>query len=142
VRLFRLIVLLPLVPFLTLGPVAAHRAYFQVRALGLEVPAVIEPGATVRATATYSGRTTGRIIVELVQGTAAETLASSRVPANRLRFWDPRAVEYVVIAHVTAERLSRFSAGPAVVRVTGHGAGQWMRVPPPEIRERPVRLEP
>jgi hypothetical protein len=36
---------------------------------------------------------------------------------------------------VTAEQLSGLERGPAVLRVTGHGGPQWLRVPPPVVRE-------
>jgi hypothetical protein len=43
---------------------------------------------------------------------------------------------------VTPELLARFASGAAVVRATAHGRPQWMRTPPPEVREVAVEIGP
>ena len=40
----------------------------------------------------------------------------------------------------TAALLERFRPGPATLRATGLGSSQWLRVPPPEVRERYVEI--
>ena len=141
-RLFQRLLLLPLLPLVTLGPIAAHRAYYQVRALELDVPRRLTPGSSIQAMAVSSGRVAVRVVVELVQGDHSETLAESRVPANRWRLWDPRSVDYSLSLIVSGERLTRFTSGAAIVRAVGHGAPQWLRVPPPVVREVQVTLQP
>ena len=41
---------------------------------------------------------------------------------------------------VTPELLGRFEPGAALVRATAHGRSQWLRTPPPEVREVAIEI--
>ena len=79
--------------------------------------------------------------IELVQGTQAETLAMKIVANSKDPFFDPRTVKGTLSVALTPEVLARFAPGPALIRATARGRSQWMREPPPLIREVPVLLE-
>jgi hypothetical protein len=98
-------------------------------------------GATVRANVESWGRTFVELRIELIQGERAETLALKEVPRN----WDPvfdfRPRRDSLVAVLSPERLARFEPGAALVRVTARGSKQWLREPPPQVRERGVVIE-
>lgn len=135
------ILLTPFVAYLLMGPVAAHRAYYQVTKVEI-VPAVSDlfPGLQFEARAVTSGRTMATLVVELEQGGSAQAVVRSEIRANRWRFWDPRRVYTTESIVLTDRHIAPFSSGPATLRVTGHGRSQWLRVPPPVVREYSVRI--
>lgn len=45
------------------------------------------------------------------------------------------------IVSVTPEMLARFATGPATLRAAATGRAQWLRTPPPKMREIPVVIE-
>jgi hypothetical protein len=85
-----------------------------------------------------SGRTFVTVRLELVQGSHSETLAELRVAPNRWSVYDPRARVATMTPSFTTEFLAQFRPGPAILRATGTGGPQWLRTPPPEVREIPV----
>jgi hypothetical protein len=120
---------------------SGYRAIWQVH--GVEVSAsdaALTPGTTVRARIVTSGRTFAHLNVALVQGAHLELLASRLVPASRAAQTDPRSRHASVSIVLTRAVLSRFHAGPARLRAVGLGSSQFLRVPPPEIREIPVQI--
>jgi hypothetical protein len=131
--------------FLALCSVTAlasgHRAYFQVRALELRVDApVLRAGSVVETEVVSSGRTHVDVRVELVQGSHAETLAVQSVRGNEWGSIDPRTRRASQRIVLTPEVLSRFREGAAVLRATATGRPQWMRLPPPTVRETAVEI--
>jgi hypothetical protein len=131
--------------FLALCSVTAlasgYRAYFQVRGLELRVDApVLRAGAAVEMEMVSSGRTHVDVRVELIQGTHAETLTAQTVPGNEWGSIDPRTRHGIQKVTLTPEVLSRFREGAAVLRATATGRPQWMRLPPPTVRETAVEI--
>jgi hypothetical protein len=139
-RLFRAILLTPLVLWAVIGPFSAYRAYFQVQAIDLSAPAELRPGTQVRGDILTSGRVEAILVLELVQGTHSEVLANVRVPRNQWAYWNLRSAVGTATATVSADRLARFASGSALLRATGHGSPQWLRTPPPEQREVVVQI--
>jgi hypothetical protein len=120
--------------------ISGYRAIWQVQRLELQVPdATLRPGSTISVNTLSSGRVNVRVILELVQGAQVETLATQRLPSNHPTFI-PRWRTGNLSHAVSSATLQRFVPGPAIVRVTAHGAPQWTRTPPPEVRERQVSL--
>jgi hypothetical protein len=75
-----------------------------------------------------------------VQGSHAETLAVQFVRGNEWGSIDPRARRASQAVVLAPEVLSRFRAGAAVLRATATGRPQWMRLPPPTVRESAVEI--
>ena len=120
---------------------SGHRAYFQVRDLTLRVDSqVLRAGSAVETDVVISGRTHVDVRVELIQGSHAETLALQTVPGNEWASFDPRTRGASQRVVVTPEILSRFREGAALLRATATGRRQWMRLPPPTVRESPVEI--
>lgn len=118
---------------------SAHRAYFQVRSLELRVAEpFLHAGSVVETEAVISGRTTADVRVELIQDSHAETLAVQRIPGNEWAAIDPRTQRATQSVTLTPEILSRFHTGTASLRATATGRPQWLRLPPPTVRESPV----
>ena len=120
--------------------ISGHRAIWQVQKLELHVPeGTLRPGSVVAVETRSSGRVHVRVILELVQGARSETLAVQRIEGSRPTF-DPRWRRGEISHILTSDNLQAFQSGAAMVRVTAHGASQWLRTPPPEVRERRVSL--
>lgn len=79
--------------------------------------------------------------VDLIQGTHSERLFRLHVPGNELGFFDPRAQHASESFTLTREALSRFQPGGARLRSVATGRPQWMRLPPPTVREVEVELQ-
>jgi hypothetical protein len=120
---------------------SGYRAYYQVYGLeiGLTETALGE-GSAVPVEVTGSGRTTIAVRVELIQGAHAETLAVQQVRGNEWASFDPRPRRASQRIVLTSEQLARFQNGPATVRATATGRPQWLRLPPPTVREAAVEI--
>jgi hypothetical protein len=121
---------------------SGYRAYYQV--LGLELrlaEPTVRGGSVVQVEVVGSGRTTIDVRVELIQGSHSETLGVHRVPGNEWASFDPRPRRASPRVVLTPEQLARFADGAAVVRATATGRRQWMRLPPPTVREVAVEIE-
>jgi hypothetical protein len=133
--------------FVTLWALGAlwsgYRAVVQVFRLELS-PAggVLRSGSTVRAQVVTSGRTRASVRLELVQGARAETLGTLAIRGNRDGALDPRPRRATLTATLAPSTVARFAAGPAVLRAVATGASQWLRTPPPTVREARVILAP
>jgi len=139
--ILRIGVLVPVIPFLIAGAVASHRAYFQLRRLEVRIESAdLHAGSEVQAEAVSSGRVPVTLSLQIIQGRQVCVLDSRIVPASRDAFFDPRTVQGGLSVRVTPEMLASFTEGPAVVRATLRGRPQWMREPPPLVREIGVRL--
>jgi hypothetical protein len=139
--LWKRVVLLMLALHFTLALVSGYRAYFQVWGLELRLPGqILRDGSNVRASVVTSGRTFVDVRLEMLQGGHTELLAVQRVPRNEFAVYDPRPQRATLTVALTPEVLERFRAGPALVRATAIGRPQWLRVPPPEVREFAVEV--
>ena len=122
---------------------SGYRAIVQVFGLDLRVTTpVLHPGSAISFDVSSSGRVTVTVRLELIQGTRAETLAVHVVRTSRNATYDPfpkRASQSVVL---TPEVLSHFTPGAVTVRVTALGRPQWLRTPPPTVRETTATLAP
>lgn len=120
---------------------SGYRAYYQVRSLELRLsgPALRE-GSVIGFVVSGSGRTTIDVRVELIQGEHSETLAERRLRGNEWAAFDPRPTEAAYTVTLTPGQLARFRSGAAKVRATATGRPQWMRLPPPTVRETEVEI--
>lgn len=134
-----LIVILVLMPLFAMS---SYRAYVQIKNLELHVSgAVLRDGAMLQAKVESWARTFVELRVELIQGQRAETLAIKEVPRNRDPVFDPRPRRDSLVVVLSPERLAHFEPGRALVRATARGSMQWLREPPPQVRERAVTIE-
>lgn len=86
-------------------------------------------------------RTESDARIELVQGDHVEMLGEVYVARNREPVFDPRPKRDSVVVTLTPTVLARFENGPARLRASAPGRPQWLRVPPPTIREHAVVIE-
>lgn len=120
---------------------SGYRAYYQVRSLELRVSAAASGAESIVEThVVTSGRTDVDLKLELVQGAHTAMLAKQRVPGNEWASIDPRSPRASQQVVVRAEVLTGFHDGEAVVRATATGRPQWLRLPPPTVREAGVRI--
>jgi hypothetical protein len=92
--------------------------------------------------ATTSGRTTVDVELELLQGTRTEKLGVLHIPGHRDGAMDFRPIHASRTVSVPDSVLRRFERGPAVLRATANGRSQWLRVPPPVIKDLSVTVQP
>jgi hypothetical protein len=120
---------------------SGYRAYYQVRSLELRLDGpTLREGSVIRVDVSGSGRTTIDVRVELMQGGHSETLAVHQMRGNEWASFDPRPRRASPTVVVTPEQLARFTDGAATVRATATGRPQWMRLPPPTVREGGVEI--
>ena len=115
---------------------SGYRAFYQVRSLELRPDGpILREGSVIEFDVSGSGRTTIDVRVELIQGARSETLAVHQMRGNEWAAIDPRPRDASHGVTVTREQLSRFQNGAATVRATATGRPQWLRLPPPTVRE-------
>ena len=118
---------------------SGYRAYYQVRSLELKLDeTTLHEGSLIRIDVSGSGRTSIDVRVELIQGARSETLSVQSMRGNEWASFDPRPRNASQSTPVTREHLAGFLNGPAKVRATATGRPQWMRLPPPTVREADV----
>ncbi|HEU0077237.1 MAG TPA: hypothetical protein VFQ76_06285 [Longimicrobiaceae bacterium] len=126
---------------LAVATLSGWRAWVQVRSLELHAAApVLRGGSRLQARVVTSGRTFVDLRLELVQGTHAETLAVRQVPKNRDAATDPRSRRDSLAVVLAPELLERFREGPVLVRAVARGRPQWLREPPPTVRELALEI--
>ena len=136
VRLLRSLTLLFLALCFVTAMTSGHREYFQVRSLELRSSEpVLHAGSVVETEVVSSGRTHVDVRVELIQDAQALTLAAQLVPGNEWGAIDPRTRRATQSVVLTPEMLSHFHPGTATLRATATGRPQWLRLPPPTVRE-------
>jgi len=134
-------VIVVLVTYVVPGIFSAYRAWVQVRSLELSVPRVeIHSGDTVRVRAVSWARTRVRFDLQLVQDDISRTLEARVIPDNPNPSIDPRWRRDSIVVVMTETLLSGYEPGAAIVRATAIGGPQWLRTPPPLIRETAVTL--
>lgn len=142
--------------YLVIGLISAYRAWYQVKSLELrlegsgslfdpndnraEIVGGVANGSVFEADLVSYARTHIDVRLELVQGTNSETLAFGTLPGNEWGFWDPRTRQRSFKTVLTDEVLNHFQPGRAKLRATATGRHQWMRLPPPVVREITVEL--
>ncbi|HMY71942.1 MAG TPA: hypothetical protein PLQ88_08905 [Blastocatellia bacterium] len=130
-----------LVLYLISGLESSYRAYYQVHRLALRsADQVLRNGSVIETEVVSYARTTVTVKVELLQGQTSETLAVYSVPGNYFAAIDPRWRHAAQPITITPENLSRFQNGRAILRATATGRPQWMRLPPPLVRELAVEI--
>jgi len=140
-RVLRWIILPFVVMHVVLATFSGYRAIWQIRSLELRIDgAALRPGSTVGFELVSWGRAEADGQLELIQGAVAETLATTFLPRNRLAVYDSRPQRGAASVTLTPAQLARFTSGPAILRATGYGSMQWLRTPPPTIREQRVDL--
>ena len=118
------------------GAWSSYRAYVQVRSVDVQVASAnLRAGMPVMVHVITSGRVPVFTRLELVQGTHAELIADMRVAGSTDGFYDPRFRQGTMTPPLTSELLAHFQPGPAILRATGTGRPQWLRLPPPTVTE-------
>ena len=121
---------------------SGYRAIVQVQRLELSsTDHVMRGGSAIRVGVVSSGRTSVDMTLEMIQGARAETLGTRHVNGSRNPAYDPRFRRGSLAVALTPELLARFQPGAAVLHATARGRSQWLRTPPPEIRELPVEID-
>ncbi|MEK6335464.1 MAG: hypothetical protein AABM67_10985 [Acidobacteriota bacterium] len=127
--------------YLVIGLISAYRAFYQVRSLELRArDSILRNGSSVETSVVSYARTTVDVRLELIQGTHTETVNTLRVPGNEWAFFDPRNQKGAQTTVLTGDVLRRFQPGKAQLRATAIGRHQWMRLPPPVIRELEIEI--
>ena len=121
---------------------SAYRAWVQVRTLELIVPRRdLRGGDTVRVNTVSWARTWVNVDLILIQGIRADTVAWHEIAKNHNASIDPRWRRDSMIVVLTPP-LEGYSAGPATLQARAIGGPQWLRTPPPLVREAAVQLTP
>src|SRR5215471_20880334 len=135
-------IIVPLVAVhVVLATFSGYRAIWQIYRLDLRVEsAVLRPGTTIGFEVVSTGRVEADAVLEIIQGTVAETLAVRWLPRNQNASYDPRPKRASASVVLTRAKLAAFNPGLAFVRATANGGMQWLRTPPPTVRERRVEI--
>ena len=140
-RLGKRAVLVLILIQLPIGALSSYRAWVQIKSLTLSTSsAILSPGVVVRSDLESWARTESDARIELVQGTHVQMLGEVYLPRNRDPVFDPRPRRGSVVVTLEASTLAAFAAGPATLRASALGRPQWLRTPPPTIRERAVTI--
>ena len=130
-----------LVPFAIFAGFSGYRAWVQVKRVSFFVQDLeLRPGAVVDVEGESWARNPVTIRLVLAQGARAETLLVHEIPANHTASLDPRIRSARLMVPIERDMLARFQPGDAVLRVVGLGRSQWLRIPPPKMRELAVRI--
>jgi hypothetical protein len=134
---------LVLVTYFVPGLFSSYRAWVQVRSLDLIVPSrELRSGDTIRVRTVSWARTWVDVDLLLVQGARVDTLGYHQIPKNHNASIDPRWRRDSIIVVLSAPLLTGYDRGPATVRAVAIGGPQWLRTPPPLVRETVVQLIP
>ena len=126
---------------LPIGALSSYRAWVQIKELTLSTTSsTLASGVVVRSELVSWARTESDARIELVQGGRVATLGEVYVSRNHEPVFDPRPRSGSVVVTLTPEMLAGFDAGAATLRASAVGRPQWLRVPPPTIRERSVTI--
>ena len=137
------VIVLVLVTYLLPGLFSSYRAWVQVRSLELIVPnRELRSGDTIRVRTVSWARTWVDVHLLLVQGGRAETLGFHQIPKNHNASIDPRWRRDSIVVVLSQPLLTGYDRGLATVRAVATGGPQWLRTPPPLIREAVVQLIP
>ncbi len=136
-------IFLVLAMYVVPGLFSSYRAWVQVRSLELIVPSrALQSGDTIRVRTASWGRTWVDVDLLLVQGGRTDTLAFYEIPKNRNASIDPRWQSDSIVVVLTQPVFTGYDRGTATVRAIAVGGPQWLRTPPPLVRETVVQLVP
>jgi hypothetical protein len=136
-----LLITVVLVTYVVPGTFAAYRAWVQIHSLDLIVPArAVQVGDTIRVNTVSWARTWVDVDLVLAQGNRADTLAMHRIPKNNNASIDPRWRRDSMTVVLTPQQFAGYSSGTATIRARAIGGPQWMRTPPPLVRDAVVQL--
>jgi hypothetical protein len=133
--------ILVIVTLLAMGAMSSYRAYVQVKSVELNAPRLLSVGSVVHTSVVTSGRTMADVEVDLIQGAHSAQLLKLHLTGNRLGFFDPRTQTASETVFLTSKMLSGFQPGAARLRSVATGRHQWMRLPPPTVREIEVEVK-
>jgi len=122
------------------GAWSADRAWIQVRSMALIAGPDIRLDSRPRIEVVTSGRVPVTVVLTLAQGTRTDTIAVQTIGSHRDGFWDPRFIERTFSPRLTPTQLSHFAQGTAVLRAEARGRPQWLREPPPVVRQVEVTI--
>src|SRR5690349_21568900 len=126
---------------LPIGALSSYRAWVQIKGLTLSTTSeTLAPGVVVRSDLASWARTESDARIELVQGSRVAMLGEVYLPRNHEPVFDPRPQHGSVVVKLDSTMLASFSPGPATLRASAVGRPQWLRVPPPTIREQRVSI--
>ena len=126
---------------LPIGALSSYRAWVQIKSLSLSTTSpVLSPGVIIRSDLVSWARTESDARIEIVQGGDTMMLGEVYLPRNREPVFDPRPQHGSVVVTLTREMLAPLENGPAILRASALGRPQWLRTPPPTIREQPVTI--
>ena len=136
-------IILPLlIVHVVLASWSGYRAIVQVYSVDVSVAdSVIRAGSPVAYHAVGSGRVTVTLRLELLQDSLKQPIDQQIINTYTTPSYDPRPIRGGATVSLTPAMLARFSAGPATIRATATGRAQWLRTPPPTVREIPVIIE-
>jgi len=141
-RLGKRLVLAFILAQLPIGALSSYRAWVQIKEVTLEIEStVLQPGTTVRSHLVSWARTESDARIELVQGSHVAMLGEVYVARNHEPVFDPRPKRDSVVVTLSAATLEGFHDGPATLRASAVGRPQWLRTPPPTVRERAVVID-
>lgn len=140
-RLGKLAVLWFILLQLPIGALSSYRAWVQIKELTLLTSSTsLAPGVVVRSNLVSWARVESDARIELIQGRRVTMLGEVYLPRNHEPVFDPRPKRGSVVVSLTSAMLEGFEPGTAMLRATAVGRPQWMRVPPPTVREQPVTI--
>lgn len=126
---------------LPIGALSSYRAWVQIKELTLTTTSsTLVPGVVVQSTLVSWARVESDARIELVQGQRVAMLGEVYLPRNREPVFDPRPRHGSVVVALTPAMLDGFEPGSATLRATALGRSQWLRVPPPTVREHQVTI--
>ena len=136
-----LVIAVVLATYVLPGLFSSYRAWVQIRSLDLIVPREeLRYGDTVRVNTVSWARTWVDVDLVLIQGARADTLATHEIPKNHNASIDPRWRRDSIIVVLTPSLLTGYNKGAATIRAHAIGGPQWLRTPPPLVRESRVQL--
>ena len=124
---------------LPIGALSSYRAWVQIKELTLTTTSpTLAPGVVVQSNLVSWARTESDARIEIVQGKRVSMLGEVYLPRNHEPVFDPRPKSDSVVVKIEPAMLAEFESGPAVLRASAVGRPQWLRVPPPTVRQLPV----
>jgi hypothetical protein len=131
------------IAFVALGLFSGFRALVQVLGLELKVSdAILRPDTELSVEALTSGRVAVSVSLLFTQDGAATELDDILVIEDSDPSFDPRFKRGRVTLRIPPELLADFHPGPLVIRAIARGGPQWLRTPPPTVREVTVTVGP
>jgi hypothetical protein len=120
---------------------SGYRAIVQVKSLAIRTTGTtIAQGAHVAIDGVSWGRTYVTMRLMLQQDGRSDTLIVHQLGTHGVPSLDPRWQAESDSAVISPELLSRYHDGPARLVAVAVGRSQWLRIPPPTIRELAVTL--